>query len=75
MEWKQKISEKYLLPNHIEKIFLGYENDFSIFLRKMDKVCRIGQNPNVLICSKKEKGIFIHTGALPPSSNRQMNRI
>lgn len=61
VEWHgtKRVSEKYLLPNHIEKIFSRYENEFAPFLRKMDQVCCLDQNPRAFICSANEKVLLI----------------
>lgn len=61
VEWSgsERAYEKYMLPNHLEKVFSRYENEFSNFLRRIDRVCHIDQNPKVLICSTKEKETLI----------------
>ncbi len=60
VEWNgsERVYGKYMLPNHLEDIFSRYENEFSRFLRKMDRICRSDQNPDALICSTEDKNIL-----------------
>ena len=62
VEWtgSERVYGKHMSPNHLENIFSRYENEFSKFLRKMDRLCYPGQNPNALICSTEDKNILLH---------------
>lgn len=61
VEWtgSERVYGKYMSPNHLENIFSRYENEFSSFLRKMDRLCHPGQNPNALICSTEDKNTLL----------------
>lgn len=43
VEWSglERAYKKYMLSNYLEKVFSCYEDEFSKFLRRMDKVCHI----------------------------------
>lgn len=48
----------YVLRNDIEKTLAGYDAEFSAFLRDLDKRIIPDQNPNALICNKKDKMVL-----------------
>lgn len=51
---------KFVLQNHIEKIFCKYEGEFSKVLIKILQKCIPSQNQNALILHEKERDIFFH---------------
>ena len=53
-----KMGEKYLLENHIENLFMNYEGEFDIFLKKLDKICTPYQRKGVLILHDDEKNVL-----------------
>ena len=48
----------YVLRNDIENVLAGYDAEFSAFLRDLDKRIIPDQNPNALICNKKDKMVL-----------------
>ena len=48
----------YVLRNDIEIVLAGYDAEFSAFLRDLDKRIISDQNPNALICNKKDKMVL-----------------
>lgn len=49
---------KFVLQNHIEKIFCKYEGEFSKVLTTILHICCPSQNPNALILQENERDIF-----------------
>ena len=49
---------KFVLQNHIEKIFCEYEGEFSEVLTTILNICCPSQNPNALILQGNERNIF-----------------